>query len=327
MKWLAFLIFVSLGIGFTHTSAICADPEKTVEIQSIVYGSENGEEKITFQLSGPLEPAVFFMKGDRPRLVVDFYKGLLKDKGVVTVEGGELVTAIRTGMHVSPKKKLRVVIDLTKETPVQFTKDFSHDSNMLVVTVKPLDPRKEKQDPQKTEKRPLVEEKELPSREELEAKPLDEKPVPPVFAIQKSDQAPVVESGDGAKSGVERAQILDISFDNTSNRGEMVLFRLNDFYPPVVSAMEKESPRVICDFMNMDVSAEVQASISANGKYVQRIKTMKEHKPDKVRVVLELSPDRDYDLQQVFFKNDNLFVLIINELAPEAAASPEKPAQ
>lgn len=97
----------------------------------------------------------------------------------------------------------------------------------------------------------------------------------------------------------------------------MVLFRLNDFYPPVVSAMEKETPRVICEFMDMDISADIQASISTHGKYVQQIKTTKENQPDKVRIVLELSPDIDYDLQQVFFKNDNLFVLIINELIPE----------
>ena len=34
----------------------------------------------------------------------------------------------------------------------------------------------------------------------------------------------------------------------------------------------------------------------------------------KVQVVVDLFPDQDYDLQQVFLRKYNLFVLIINEL-------------
>ena len=129
------------------------------------------------------------------------------------------------------------------------------------------------------------------------------------------------------KAVVEFAQITDISFDDTANRGEMVLFRLNDFYPPVVSALEKENPRVICDFMDMALAPGVLVSIKAGGKYVQSIETTTESTPDKVRVILELAPDRDYDLQQVFFKNDNLFVLIVNELSPETTTKEEKVTQ
>ena len=112
------------------------------------------------------------------------------------------------------------------------------------------------------------------------------------------------------------AQLLEISFDNSSNKGEMVIFRLNDFYPPAVSAIEEEeTPRVLCDFMDMQLAGEVNKEILAKGKYVQRIRTGLHGNPDNIRVILDLTPDRDYDLQQVFFKNDNLFVLIVNELS------------
>ncbi len=97
----------------------------------------------------------------------------------------------------------------------------------------------------------------------------------------------------------------------------MVIFRLNDFYPPTVSAMEDETPRVLCDFMDIQLGADVKKVISAQGKYVERIRAARHENPDKVRVVLDLAPNRDYDLQQVFFKNDNLFVLIVNELPVE----------
>ena len=100
----------------------------------------------------------------------------------------------------------------------------------------------------------------------------------------------------------------------------MVLFHLNDFFPPTVSAIEKNNPRVLCDFQNMRLSGDVQKAIVAGGKYVENIRTAYHADKDKVRVVLDLSPDRNYDLQQVFFKNDNLFVLIINELPAEKIA-------
>ena len=105
----------------------------------------------------------------------------------------------------------------------------------------------------------------------------------------------------------------------------MVLFRLNKFSPPIVSVIEKEKPRVLCDFMKMNMDPGVQSIIDANGKYVERIRAARHNDPKKVRVVLDLLPDRDYDLQQVFFRNDNLFVLIVNELSPDQEAQQVKP--
>ncbi len=52
----------------------------------------------------------------------------------------------------------------------------------------------------------------------------------------------------------------------------------------------------------MELSKGVEENIVAKGKYVERISTSKHSKPDKIRVVLNLSPNRDYDLQQVFLK-------------------------
>ncbi len=100
----------------------------------------------------------------------------------------------------------------------------------------------------------------------------------------------------------------------------MVLFHLTVFHPPTVSAVEKDNPRVLCDFVGMELGKGVEETILAKGKYIERISTSKQGKPDKIRVVLNLTPNRNYDLQQVFFKNDNLFVLIVNELPPEKAA-------
>jgi hypothetical protein len=69
--------------------------------------------------------------------------------------------------------------------------------------------------------------------------------------------------------------------------------------------------------MAMNLSPDVQKTILTKGKYIERIRTVKYQDPDKIQVVVELFPDQDYDLQQVFFKKEKLFVLIVKELIPK----------
>lgn len=105
-----------------------------------------------------------------------------------------------------------------------------------------------------------------------------------------------------------------VKFDGTSPKGEMVLFKLNDFHPPVIHGVEEGVPRVICDFNSTQIGDSVKNLIKADGKYVKIIRITKHKKPERIRVVLDLEPNRSYDLQQVFFKEDNLFVIIVNTI-------------
>ena len=108
--------------------------------------------------------------------------------------------------------------------------------------------------------------------------------------------------------------IESVKFDGTSPKGEMVLFKLNDFHPPVIHGVEEGVPRVICDFNSTQIADSVKNLIKADGKYVKIIRVTKHKKPERIRVVLDLEPNRSYDLQQVFFKEDNLFVIIVNTI-------------
>jgi hypothetical protein len=112
--------------------------------------------------------------------------------------------------------------------------------------------------------------------------------------------------------GEEGPQLEYVKFDPNSPKGEMVLFKLNGFHPPAVHGVEEGIPRVVCDFNNTKLLDSGKNTIKANGKFVKMIRTSKTKKPEKVRVVIDLEPNRSYDLQQVFFKDDNLFVIIVN---------------
>lgn len=319
MRLLFLLLAAFAGTGLPIPSATCAESTNTVKIESISHAIETegaeAKESLTFQLSGPAVPKVFTMKGDNPRLVIDFPGSVYSGKNVIPLPGGKLATTIRTGLHQTPEQKTRVAVDLAKEIAVRYTREYSEADNTLRVELTPDSTGQ----PQKIAG-PVSQPRSLkgqPSVEIPTAKPPAEKPFAPVPpTIATNEKKPAAEKPPAAAA---TPQLLDISFDDSSNKGEMVLFHLNDFYPPTVSAVEKDNPRVLCDFMAMGLGKGIQENILANGKFVKSIHTATHKNPDKVQVILNLTPDRDYDLQQVFFKNDNLFVLIVNELLPESA--------
>lgn len=296
MKWLLFQFFVFTGLVVWLPSVSCVGATKAIKIESIVYTvSAQGKENVVFQLGGAKTPKMFTLAGEKPRLVIDFFGADFSGKKLIPVVNAELATAVRVGVHRKPRLKTRVVVDLSKKIEVRYRSEFSKDKKTFTVTLEPARIIKKKAVVNSDASAERV--KKIVSQGSV-ASTLEKKEVSRVAA---GSVTPVPE-------------LLDITFDDSSNRGEMVLFRLNDFYPPSVSALEKDNPRVLCEFPNMSLGKDVPAEISANGKFVKHIRTTYQKDSDKVKVVLELSPDRDYDLQQVFFKNDNLFVLIINEL-------------
>jgi len=310
MKLVSALAVTIISFFLFSPSLLLAEPASLVEITSISHKKTSDEqETIRFALAASVPVKMFDLKGERPRLVIDFPEAIYKRKNVIELDDGELANTIRIGLHKEPKSKTRIVVDLSKSYAVDYKHTFIESENVLEVVLT----RGAKLEPATSSIASKVKES---THKELATIPVDEKPIPPATIVaKKSEKVKVVED---IPAGFP--QLLEVSFDDSSNRGEMVLFHLNDFFPPTVSAIEKNNPRVLCDFQNMRLSGDVQKAIVAGGKYVENIRTAYHADKDKVRVVLDLSPDRDYDLQQVFFKNDNLFVLIINELPAEKVA-------
>lgn len=141
----------------------------------------------------------------------------------------------------------------------------------------------------------------LPPKEATNINPMSE------VGIQKQEEAldvsPVVYS---------------IEFDPLSKRGETISFKMNGFYPPVVFGLEEDIPRIVCFFKNASAGTALTDMINTNGQHVKNIRIGKYQNPDNIRVVLELAPGSNYDLQQVFFKDDKVFMLIINKAGTQA---------
>jgi hypothetical protein len=290
-----------------------AAPSATIETISHTLAGE-GKERVIFTLNEPMVPKIFTIKGDNPRLVIDFPGTTYKGKGTVTLSDGKLATAIRVGVHQEPEQKVRVAVDLAKDTVVEHARLPGETDNVLIIELAgKLNVEGKNEPPTKVEKVAAAPVAPTPEKA-VSAVPVEEEPLPPPTPKAGKQVAAAGSSGALAVPPSGKPRVLNISFDDSSAKGEMVLFHLSGFHPPSVSAGEKDNPRVFCDFMGMEMDKGVEETITAKGKFVERIVTAKQNTPEKIRVVLHLVPNRDYDLQQVFFKNDNLFVLIVNEL-------------
>lgn len=371
MKLTRVILLITLII-FSAIVTVSAEEKQAAVIESISY-EKNGTqgEMVKFMLNGMYLPKIFAIKGEKPRLVLDFVDTDYSDltHSVIETEG-ELVKRLRIGIHKGQAPKTRVVVDMAPGIDFAFDQDFAPKDNILMVSISPVakeqtgadiksaaseknDQKAEQKQPEErkaeqisqgdtavvpTEKIYLKKEKskqvfvvsEKALKVDKRVEPDAELPAYPsadeVFRPAKKEKVDVPIDNKAKPVAVEAIGspvLLDVSFDGTSNKGEMVKFRLNEFSPPVVFGMEKENPSVVCDFLDTSLSENVPLEIESHGVYVDRVRTTKLHNPEKIRVVLDLLPNKNYDLQQVFFKEDNLFVIIVNSFnAPEDNEAP-----
>ena len=326
--------------------AVAAD-QKLLEDIKFEAPSE-AEERITFKLNGTYVPKIFAIKGEKPRVVFDFpdtrTARLLNN---IINTNGKFIKRIRVGIHNEPNPKTRVVFDLLPDKKVDFKQDFDQQKNALIITVyhagtepeSRLDAQQEKnasaprpepvttlpapqaqtaEEQKKPAATPPVPSQAMPQQTDpvqSAAQQPEAKQTEPQHIAQKEVEQPIAPA-EPAKTAQPAGQpvLSSITFDNSTNRGEMVLFKLNEFHSPIVFGVEEGQPRVVCDFKNTTAANDVPNTIKADGKYVHTIRIGREKTPKKIRVVLDLAPSNSYDLQQVFFKDDNLFVIIINTL-------------
>jgi AMIN domain len=314
MKGLKGVLFTKALLAAMILTTVAA---RSATIETISHSlAGDGKERVTFTLNEPLSPKIFTIKGDNPRLVVDFPGTTYKGKGTVTPPEGKLATNIRVGVHQDPEQKVRVAIDLTKDTVVEHASLPGETANVLILELAGKISVEGKAEPAKKVDKVVVAPVAATPGKAVSAAPVEIKPMPSPKPQEEKQEVAAVSSAVPAAPPAGKPRVLNISFDDSSAKGEMVLFHLSGFHPPSVSAVEKDNPRVFCDFLGMEIDKGVEEVITAKGKFVERITAAKPSTPEKVRVVLHLVPNRDYDLQQMFFKNDNLFVLIVNELPP-----------
>ena len=107
-------------------------------------------------------------------------------------------------------------------------------------------------------------------------------------------------------------EVKEILVDITPQGEEKVIFKLNGFYPPEMFPLEGDRPRIVCDFLDIHLNSRIACPIEVNGRLIKRIRAAhyKGAEP-KTRIVLDLVSEMDYEVGQYFFKDEQLYTLVV----------------
>lgn len=97
-----------------------------------------------------------------------------------------------------------------------------------------------------------------------------------------------------------------------SEKEEKVIFVLNDSFTPKTFVVTGDRPKVVCDFFDVHLGSGVERKIEVNGGIIQQINIEPSNTVEsKVRIVLNLVPDNNYNVQPVFYRKNNYYALVI----------------
>ena len=361
--------FVHLFWAFlTFCCTAFAAGQDDVTIQSIRFQQQEQREIVQIRLSGGVEPETFELKGEQPRFVLDFPATVYPSEQprVIAAEGG-FVKRIRVGVHAAPTAKTRVVLDLVKDVPLVFSREYRLSDTTYRVIISSEQTVSARQDRKSEPGRHIPETSSAedddadsagvadtevssvkptsapasptkqPDTKNTEAETTPEK----IEKIEKADEAGQRQAVEGKhekgtprqsppkatkkpatkKPLKEGPKLVDVSYERSTNDKEMVLFQLNGFYPPMVYSAESNELLVVCEFDNGVVEDGVEPVLETGGEFIDTVEVRSMEAPRKIRVLLTLRGDATYDLKQVFFKEDNLFVVIISKLGDNDPAN------
>jgi hypothetical protein len=93
---------------------------------------------------------------------------------------------------------------------------------------------------------------------------------------------------------------------DTAMGSEGVSIEFSSFSIPIFFTIEGERPRIVIDVR--DVSAwQGPAKIPINGKHIRQIRSFLHHHDQRLRIVLDLYPHRDYMIDQIYDIDRNIY--------------------
>lgn len=114
------------------------------------------------------------------------------------------------------------------------------------------------------------------------------------------------------KKAVDSQEVVveGINFKADKFGPEKVLIYFNRFYLPKIFAIEGKKPRIVIDVDNV-FSWQGKTVMDVEGIFVKKIRTHLDSTKRRLRIVLDLNPSRNYVADQSYFKNDNIFCIMI----------------
>jgi hypothetical protein len=121
--------------------------------------------------------------------------------------------------------------------------------------------------------------------------------------------------------------VKNITFKKETGGLEKVLIEFNRFNTPRIFSIEGQKPRIVIDVDNVSSVKRGLFKINAGGRLVRQIRSSLDKTTGSMRIVIDVASNLSYDVNQTFYKAENIYTVDISEAMKKPAdARPKKAA-
>ncbi|MBN2437896.1 MAG: hypothetical protein JXL20_04775 [Deltaproteobacteria bacterium] len=106
--------------------------------------------------------------------------------------------------------------------------------------------------------------------------------------------------------------VRNLTFQAGGDGKELLLVEFNRFYTPAISKIEGKNPRIILKIGNASPFKKEWAAIHTGGRFIRRIRSSMDPQTREAVIVLDMAPEKDYFVNQTFYKKENMYSLEIS---------------
>ena len=107
--------------------------------------------------------------------------------------------------------------------------------------------------------------------------------------------------------------IKDILFMKTQMGSEILYIYSNRLFVADISSIEGKNPQVIVDINDAVSIKEGLSKIDVNWNFIQKFRSHLYSDLNKLRIILDLAPDKAYSIEHFFNEKENIYYLGLNE--------------
>ena len=121
-------------------------------------------------------------------------------------------------------------------------------------------------------------------------------------AVDKAGQSHDIKDSQSNKTIVKR-----IKYKIEKDR-EKVFITLNNFSTPKILTLKGDKPRIVIDITNVS-SWSGHYRTPVNGNLIKQIRTYLHRDTEKLRIVLDLNPSKNYSTNQIHYQTENIYCI------------------
>jgi hypothetical protein len=107
--------------------------------------------------------------------------------------------------------------------------------------------------------------------------------------------------------------VKDIAFKVTRDGKELLFIEFDRFYTPTISRIEGKQPRIIIEIKDASALKEEWSAINTAGNFIRKIRSRMDSQTRVARIVLDMAPEKDYEVSQAFYERENMYSLEISD--------------